>query len=81
MCLWALLCTGTCNLVTASGSSLSMGADLIVNDGITNFMAVSALSSGSSAVVCYKDLSNSWKGMYATLCQCVVERLLPTPVV
>ena len=53
---------GTCNLVTADGTSLSKGADLIVNNGYTYYLAVSALSSGSSAVVCYRDGSNSYKG-------------------
>ena len=53
---------GTCNLVTADGTSLSKGADLIVNDGATSYLAVSALGSGSSAVVCYTDGSNSQKG-------------------
>ena len=53
---------GTCNLVTANGTSLSKGADLVVNDGSTSDLAVSALSSGSSAVVCYVDDSNSNKG-------------------
>ena len=62
--LWlrALVGAGTCNLVTASGSSLSKGADLIVNAGTTEYLAVSALSS-SSAVVCYTDLSNSNRGV------------------
>ena len=57
--LWlnGLVGAGTCNLVTASGSSLSKGADLIVNADSTSYLAVSALSS-SSAVVCYQDYSN-----------------------
>ena len=55
---------------------LSKGADLIVNNGRTavpsywsRAMAVSALSSGSSAVVCYADEDDSYKGVYETLCK------------
>ena len=54
-------------MVTASGSSLSKGADLIVNGGTTWDLAVSALSS-SAAVVCYEQDSNSDKGVYERLC-------------
>ena len=57
-----LVGAGTCNVVTASGSSLSKGVNLIVNDGYTSYLAVSALSS-SSAVVCYQDDSNSDTGV------------------
>ena len=68
--LWlnGLVGAGTCNLVTASGSSLIKGADLTVNAGNTRYLAVSALSSGSAAVVCYSDGSNSYKGVYERLC-------------
>ena len=67
--LWlnGLVGVGTCNLLTASGSSLSKGADLVVNGASTWDLAVSALSS-SAAVVCYKDSSNYNQGVYERLC-------------
>ena len=54
---------GTCNLVTAApgSTSLSKGPDLIVNGGWTYHLTVSALD-GTSAMVCYRDASNSDKG-------------------
>ena len=62
---------GTCNLVTAaSGStSLSKGADLIVNDGWTYYLTVSALD-GTRAVVCYTDVFQSYRGACGLVGEC-----------
>ena len=55
--------------MTVDGTSLSKGADLIVNDGWMEYLAVSALSSGSKAVVCYQDdYQNSNKGARTVEC-------------
>ena len=49
---------GTCNHLTVSGSTLSKGADLVVNSGRTRYLSVARLSA-SEAVVCYSDYSSS----------------------
>jgi len=45
---------GTCNHLTVSGTSLTKGADLIVNSGTTDYITVGYFGD-SSGIVCYRD--------------------------
>ena len=49
---------GTCNALVLSGTTLTKGADLVVNSGSTYYISVS-MSSATQGVVCYRDNSNS----------------------
>jgi hypothetical protein len=49
---------GTCNILTASGTTLSAGAALVVNSGETNSFRLAALGA-SAAVVCYTNSISS----------------------
>ena len=52
---------GTCNALTLSGTTLSKGSDLIVNAGSTDYVSVASFGA-SSAIMCYRDASNSQYG-------------------
>ena len=52
---------GTCNALTLSGTTLSKGSDLIVNAGSTWYVSVASFGA-SSAIMCYRDYSNSGYG-------------------